>query len=277
MKRTVATIALFLALTVLLKLALKPAGPSKPAQQIPSSSASGEFALDQARSADSAPTNLQAKYRSAPPELRDLVARTVARYGRNALAIERTDGERGLQLLDRLDIEAIFLYEKHPDEFRRLAGLMGVDAAADVLWHWRAYFGLKRADDIDRGALIAEIARLGPAQLRIAARYPSTLPLMLAEPQGITELVDSSSSDERTLADCLAVLTFIDLEHGPSDLRAALQTLKRHGPLALAGFSPAWSGRLRAGRALRPDSRVAGRRPAARSGPYLAARQRRIH
>ena len=43
------------------------------------------------------------------------------RYGRTALAIDHTDGERGLMLLDRMDLEAIFLYEKHPDEFRKLA------------------------------------------------------------------------------------------------------------------------------------------------------------
>ena len=72
------------------------------------------------------------------------------RFGRNAQAIERTDGLRGLVLLDRLDLEAIFLYEKHPNEFRRLRDLLGGDAAADLLLHWREYFGLKRADDTDR-------------------------------------------------------------------------------------------------------------------------------
>ncbi len=41
-------------------------------------------------------------------------------YRQNALAIERTDGLRGLALLDRLGLEAIFLYEKRPNDFRRL-------------------------------------------------------------------------------------------------------------------------------------------------------------
>ena len=112
------------------------------------------------------------------------------RFGRNALAIERTDGLRGLVLLDRLDLEAIFLYEKHPTEFRRLRDMLGADAAADLLLHWREYFGLKRADETDRGILIAEIAGLTPAQQRVAAQYPSVLPLILADPPGVTGLIE---------------------------------------------------------------------------------------
>ena len=131
---------------------------------------------------------LAAKYRTDPPQVRELVARVAERFGRNAQAIERTDGLRGLVLLDRLDLEAIFLYEKHPTEFRRLRDFLGGDAAADLLLHWREYFGLKRADDTDRGILIAEIASLTPAQQRIAARHPSVLPLILADPAGVTEL-----------------------------------------------------------------------------------------
>ena len=42
------------------------------------------------------------------------------------MAIDRTDGLRGLELLDKLDLEAVFLYEKHPTEFRRLATSSGV-------------------------------------------------------------------------------------------------------------------------------------------------------
>ncbi len=89
-------------------------------------------------------------------------------------------------LLDRLDLEAIFLYEKHPAEFRRLRDCLGDDAAADLLLHWREYFGLKRADETDRGILIAEIARLSPIQQRGSRpRYPSVLPLILADPPGV--------------------------------------------------------------------------------------------
>ena len=109
--------------------------------------------------------------------------RVAERFGQNALVIDRTDGLRGLDLLDRLDLEAIFLYEKHPTEFRRLRDFLGGDAAADLLLHWREYFGLKHADDTDRGILIAEITSLTPAQKQIAARYPSVLPLILADPR----------------------------------------------------------------------------------------------
>ena len=158
------------------------------------------------------------------------------RFGRNAQAIERTDGLRGLVLLDRLDLEAIFLYEKHPTEFRRLRDFLGGDAAADILLHWREYFGLKRADDTDRGILIAEIASLTPAQKRIAARHPSVLPLILADPAGMTEFIERMAGDEKTLADTLAVLCFISLERGSSDLRSALRTFDNHGPLALEAF-----------------------------------------
>ncbi len=150
--------------------------------------------------------------------------------------IEETDGLSGLLLLDRLDIEAIFLYEKHPDEFRRLRDSLGTDAAADVLLHWREYFGLKRADDTDRKALIAQIARLTPSQQKVAARYPAVLPLILADPQGMSDLIDRLKSDEAALGDSLAVLCFLSLEQGPGDLKAGLQTLEAHGPLALDAF-----------------------------------------
>ena len=105
-------------------------------------------------------TQSQSWWRNMNPNRRQvhaLIARVAERFGHNALAIERTDGLRGLVLLDKLDLEAVFLYEKHPTEFRRLRDNLGGDAAADLLLHWREYFGLKRADDTDRGILIAEI------------------------------------------------------------------------------------------------------------------------
>jgi hypothetical protein len=85
------------------------------------------------------------------PADHELAERVLRRYRQTALAIERSEGLRGLTLLDRLDLEAIFLYEKHPNDFRRLSESLSDDAAADLLLHWREYIGLKRADDTDRG------------------------------------------------------------------------------------------------------------------------------
>ena len=81
--------------------------------------------------------------------------------------------------------------------------------------------------------LIAEIARLSPVQQRIAAAHPSVLPLILADPPGITELFQRMAGEETALADVVAVLNFISLENGPSDLRSALRTFEEHGPIAL--------------------------------------------
>ena len=146
MKRTFAVVALLAALGVLFKLALKDGG-------VPSTSASSR-ASDRAAPTPTRPT-LTPKPSCWPatptPRDRALVERTLAKYRQTALAIERTDGLRGLTLLDRLDLEAIFLYEKYPSDFRRLRDSLTDDAAADLLLHWREYFGLKRADDIDRG------------------------------------------------------------------------------------------------------------------------------
>src|SRR5947199_121428 len=104
--------------------------------------------------------SLLSRYRTASPRVRQMVARLADRFGRNAEAIDRTDGERGLVLLDKLEMEALLLYEKYPAEFHRLRDVLGADAAADVLLHWREYFGLKRADETDRGILIAECTSL---------------------------------------------------------------------------------------------------------------------
>ena len=238
MKRTLAVAVLVAALAVLFKLTFKPAGSA----DAPAGGQSGSNGVSRANgdgplSVETDPrAHLLAKYQSAKAQDRELIARVADRFGRNAQAIEQTDGLRGLVLLDRLDIEAIYLYEKHPDEFRRLRDLLGGDAAADLLLHWREYFGLKRADDTDRSILIAEIARLTPAQQKAAARYPAMLPLFLADPRGVTGLVDRMKGDERSLADALAVLCFINLEPGSGDLHSALQTLERHGPLALDAF-----------------------------------------
>jgi hypothetical protein len=234
MKRTLAIVVLLSAVAVLFKLALKPG-----AQADGSSSAARPSAGGHEKPAPIEPgleTALLLKYPSASPADRELVARVARRFGRNAQLIEQTDGLRGLVLLDRLDIEAIFLFEKHPDEFRRLRDSLGSDAAADVLLHWREYFGLKRADDSDRRALVAQIARLTPSHQKVAAQFPSVLPLILADPGGMSDLIDRLKNDERALGDSLAVLCFISLEQGPAELKSGLQTLEHHGPLALDAF-----------------------------------------
>jgi hypothetical protein len=175
---------------------------------------------------------LLAKY----PEKAELVGRVYEAYRQNALAVERTDGVRGLALLDALGVEAIYLYERHPSDFRRLRETLSDAAAADVLLHWREYFSLKHADDADRRVLIGEVGRLTPAQRRVAAKYPNVLPLLLAEPEGVAGLVEHWSGEPKDLEDALALLGFISLESGSADLRAALRTLDTQGPLALAAF-----------------------------------------
>jgi hypothetical protein len=226
MKRTLAFVALLTALGVLCKLAWKervgaPAGLTARTERL----AGRDVAPDPARA-------LEAKY----PADAALIARVLRDYHHNALSIEQSDGRRGLVLLDRLGLEAVFLYEKYPKEFRRLAGSLSDDSAADVLLHWREYFGLKRADDVDRGILIAEVSRLGPATRRLAAKYPNALPLILAEPAGVCELIERLEGDPDELRDALVVLDFISLDRGAADLRAALRTLDEYGPLALDAF-----------------------------------------
>jgi hypothetical protein len=236
MKRAFAIAAFLAALAVLTKLAFKPVRPDSSPSSVSTthspkaSSAEGSSAQPDPRA------GLIAKYHSSPPELRDIVARVAERFGRNAQEIDRTDGLRGLVLLDRLDLEAVFLYEKHPAEFRKLRDFLGEDAAADLLLHWREYFGLKRADDTDRALLIAQLANLTASQQRLAARFPSALPLILADPSGVTELVDRMDGGETALADALSILSFISLEQGSADLGSALRTIEHHGSTALEAF-----------------------------------------
>ena len=227
MKRLFAVVVLLAASGVFFKLASK--GP-KPGQ------GPGEAVPGPTRVENPSTEALEAEILARYPDDRALVERTLDRYRRTALTIERTDGLRGLALLDRLDLEAIYLYEKYPNDFRRLRDCLTDDAAADLLLHWREYFGLKRADDTDRGVLIAEIARLSPAQRRAAARYPNLLPLVLADPDGIAELIERKSDDPEALEKALVILSFISLEPGAIDLRVALRTLEHSGPMALEAF-----------------------------------------
>jgi hypothetical protein len=233
MKQTVAVISFLAALAVLIKLAFKSSDLSGSAPQEPANPPGVARSANRADSNPDPKSELLSKYEMGSPEVRELVARVAERFGRNAQAIERTDGLRGLELLDRLDMEALFIYEKRPTDFRRLQNLLGRDAAADLLLHWREYFGFKRADETDRHLLINEIANLTPAQRRVAAKHPGILPLFLADAPAMTSLIERMSGDERALGEVLAVLCFISLEQGPADLRSALQTLDRHGPIAL--------------------------------------------
>ncbi|MGE3822393.1 MAG: hypothetical protein AB7I30_23510, partial [Isosphaeraceae bacterium] len=170
MKRTIAAVVLLAALGVLFKLTLKERGASPRPGDGPPAGVSTERTVDPL-------VALRDKYDD--PRDRELIDRTYENYRQTALAIERTDGLRGLKLLDRLDLEAVYLYEKHPRDFRKLRDALDDDAAADLLLHWREYFGLKRPDDLDRGLLIAEIARLSTSQRRAASKYPAALPLIL--------------------------------------------------------------------------------------------------
>lgn len=231
MKQTFAVVILLAALGVLCKLALKP--PSPQVEPVPGSSAAKEHPAQQTLDPQ---VELRRRYGNSPEPERELAARVADRFRQNAVAIDQTDGLRGLKLLDRLDLEAVYLYEKHPKEFRRLRDILDDDSAADLLLHWRGYLGLKRADDTDRSILVAELAQLTPAQRRLAARYPSALALILADPAGVAELAESFHGDQAALGEALVVLSLISLEHGASDLRTALRTIENHRTLALEAF-----------------------------------------
>ena len=225
MKKTFAAVVLLTALGVLFKLAWKavPASSEKAgAETITASAVANPEAI------------LLAKYTDSKD--RSLVEKTLRRYHHTAVQIEASDGLRGLALLDKLDLEAIYLYEKHPKDFRRLRDSLTDSAAADLLVHWSTYFGMKRADDADRAVLVEEIARLSPSQRRLASKYPNALPLLLAEPAGVSELIERLGDDPKELGDALVVLDFVSLEHGAADLRAALRTLDSRGPQALEAF-----------------------------------------
>ena len=225
MKRTFAAVILLAALGSLVKLAFKPGGDADPAASVVGANSPGSTRTDDEAA-------LVARY----PTQGDLVRRVYRSYRQNALAIERSDGIRGLTLLDALGVEAVFLYEKHPGDFGRLRDTLGDASAAEILLRWRDYFGFKQADDTDRKRIIAEIARLGPSERKVAAKYPNALPLILTDPVGVTELVARWSGDPADLGDALALLTLIDLEPGAADLRAALRTLDEHGSIALEAF-----------------------------------------
>jgi hypothetical protein len=234
MKRVIALVALLTALGVLSKLALKPRARSPEADR--GHSAANEPVTDLAVAPVDPLAALGDKYAGCAAAERDLVARVGERFRQTAVAVERTDGLRGLRLLDRLDLEAVFLYDKHPKEFRRLRDMLDDDAAAEILLHGREYFGLKRADETDRSLLVAELAQLRPGERKLAARYPSALPLILADPSGMAELAQVFDRDPAGLGEALAILGMISLENGTSELRTGLRTIENHGRLALDAF-----------------------------------------
>ncbi len=228
MKRTIALVVLLASLGILLKIGLREGLKPGPARlDTPYSS---HFDQDD----NAAEAALLARYPDSAD--RAVVERTLRKFKRNAVQIERTDGLRGLVLLDRLDLEAVYLYERHREEFQRLRENLNDNAAAEILLRWRDYFGLKRVDDADRRVLIEEVSRLDTAARRAAARWPAILPLILAEPRGMVDLLDRLQDAPNDLAETLAVLNFVSLESGTADLRIVLRTFERHRELALQAF-----------------------------------------
>ncbi len=162
-----------------------------------------------------------------------MVERVLSKYAQTAINLESTDGLRGLKLLDTLDLEAVYLYEKHPREFRRLCELVDDQAAARILLTWRDYLSLKRADDGDRALWIAELERLSPSQRAIVEKTPEILPLMMTEPEAISGLVERMSRDPKDLQDALIGLQLVSLREGSSSIRKVIETLEKHPKWAL--------------------------------------------
>lgn len=176
-----------------------------------------------------------AKYKDQP-DVMPLVNRVLDKFAQTAINLERTDGLRGLKLLDTLDLEAVYLYEKHPREFRSLCELVDDHAAARILLTWRDYLGLKRADESDRALWIAELQRLSPTQRDIVQKTPELLPLMMSEPEAVTGFVDRYSTDPKDLADALIALQVVSLRDGPQSLRKVIETLEKHPKWAIEAF-----------------------------------------
>src|SRR5262249_39371396 len=113
MKRALAIITLLTALLAMIKLASRPSSPGEGKRL-----ERRERTEDLGSRAPGGPlAALRDKYQGSSARVRELVERVADRFGNNALAIDRTDGVQGLMLLDRMDLEAVFLYEKHPREF----------------------------------------------------------------------------------------------------------------------------------------------------------------
>ena len=104
------------------------------------------------------------------------------------------------------------------------------------------------------------------------------LPLILADPPAVTQIHRADrQATSKTLADMLAVLCFISLEQGSSDLRSALRTFDQHGPLALEAFRRHGPEGFALVSLYGPILEAVGRRPAARSELDPPPGQRRLH
>jgi len=225
MRQALALVCLIGGISVFIKLATK---QSKPNLSVPTATADATDSF-QARK-----QQVLTKYKDSQDAA--LVARVLDKYAQTAVNLERTDGLRGLKLLDTLDLEAVYLYEKHPREFRRLCELVDDKAAARILLTWRDYLGLKRADDTDRALWIAELERLTPSQRAVVEATPEILPLVMAEPEAVMNLVERLSSDPNDLRDALVALQIISLKEGPRSLRKMIDSIEKHPKWALEAF-----------------------------------------
>jgi hypothetical protein len=220
-RRALAFICLMLGLSVLLKLSRTPRSmPPAPAQ--PPSYADVKSTIIN-------------RYSGSKPD-QELVRRVLDKFAQTAITLEKTDGLRGLKLLDTLDLEAVYLYEKHPREFRRLCELVDDEAAARILLTWREYLALKRADDSDRAIWIAELERLTPSQRLIVQKTPELLPMMMSDPEALMDLVQIFSSSETDQRDTLIALQVASLREGPGSLRKSIDILQKHPKWALESF-----------------------------------------
>jgi len=165
---------------------------------------------------------------ASDPDAAALVRRVLDKYAQTALNLEKTDGLRGLKLLDLMDLEALYMYERYPRDFRRLSELVDDKAAAKILLTWRDYLGLKRADETDRALWIAELERLSPSRRALVEKYPEILPLLMSEPEAVAALVERMSGDPDDLRDALIALQLVSLRDGSKNLRTIVDTLERH-------------------------------------------------
>src|SRR5262245_51757313 len=120
MKRTIAIAVFLVAIGVLAKLTLRSDRSALSRSSMTTTNDTSSTGTSPGRVEHDPKFELLRKYQDKPLAVRELIARTTERFGHNALAIENSDGVRGLVLLDRMDLEALFLYEKHPADFRRL-------------------------------------------------------------------------------------------------------------------------------------------------------------
>ncbi|MFM7315959.1 MAG: hypothetical protein ACKO5E_03330 [bacterium] len=222
-RRFLALTMLLLGLSVMLKLARTP----KSVLPLPVVASADSFSI--------AKQDLIKRYENNQFE-GELIRRVLEKYAQTAVNLEKTDGLRGLKLLDTLDLEAVYLYENHPREFRRLCELVDDQAAARILLTWREYLGLKRADDGDRAVWISELERLTPSQRALVQKSPEILPLMMSDPEALSELADVFANSETELRDAFIALQVVSLREGPGSLNKSIQILLKHPKWVVEAF-----------------------------------------